>query len=91
VADLEEKIAAVKARDEAKQARAAAKADPRRERVPRGVEGARQGRACGPRARKRSLVRAVEAAQAPLAEHLVSMVLRLPDRKAGRRRGRNAS
>jgi hypothetical protein len=35
--------------------------------------------------------RALEAARAPLAEHLVSMGVRLPDRKARRPRGRKAS
>jgi len=33
----------------------------------------------------------LEGARAPLAEHLVSMGVRLPDRKAGRQRRRKAS
>jgi hypothetical protein len=32
------------------------------------------------------MVHALEAARAPLAEHLVSMGVRLPDRKASRKR-----
>jgi len=38
-----------------------------------------------------AMLRALEAARAPLAEHLASMGVRLPDRKAGRPRGRKAS
>ncbi len=36
------------------------------------------------------MLRAMEAARAPLAEHLVSMGVRLPDRKADGPRGRKA-
>ncbi len=35
------------------------------------------------------MLRALEAARAPLAEHLVAMGLRLPDRKVRRTRGRS--
>jgi len=34
------------------------------------------------------MVRVLEAARAPLAEHLVGMGIRLPDRKARRKRGK---
>ena len=34
------------------------------------------------------MVRVLEAARAPLAEHLVGMGVRLPDRKARRKRGK---
>lgn len=41
--------------------------------------------------RNEAMVRALEAARAPLAEHLVGLGLRLPDRKARRPRRRKAS
>jgi len=91
VADLEARIAAVKARDEAKQAAAEVKGSPDGLAFLAAVKAADRAIRLAGEQKNDPMLRALEAARAPLAEHLVSMGVRLPDRKARRPRGRKAS
>jgi len=91
VADLEARIAAVRARDEARQAAKEAKGSPDGVAFLAAVKAADRAIRVAGDAKNDAMQRALEAARAPLAEHLVSMGVRLPDRKAGRPRGRKAS
>ena len=91
VADFEAKIAAVKQRAAQKEAAAEVKASPDGVAFLAAVKAADRAIRVAGEAKNDSMLRALEAARAPLAEHLVSMGVRLPDRKAGRSRGRKAS
>ena len=91
VADLEARIAAVKARDEAKQAKAAAKADPAASAFLVAVKALDKARRVADEHGNAALVRALEAARAPLGEQLVEMGLRLPVAKGRSGRRRKAS
>jgi hypothetical protein len=86
VADLEARIAAVKARAAAKEAAAEVKGSPDGLAFLVAVKAADRAIRVAGEHRNDPMVRALEAARAPLAEHLVSMGVRLPDRKAGGRR-----
>lgn len=91
VADLEAEIAAVKARAEARQAKAAAKADPAASAFLVAVKALdRAGRVADEHGNA-ALVRALEAARAPMGEQLVEMGLRLPVSKGRGGRRRKAS
>lgn len=86
IADLEAKIDAVKARTAAREAAAEVKGAPDGTAFLAAVKATdRALRVAGEKGNE-AMVRALEAARAPLAEHLISMGLRLPDPKA--RRGR---
>ena len=91
VAELEAKIAAVKTRAAAKEAAAEVKGSPDGLAFLAAVKAADRAIRVAGEEKNESMARALEAARAPLAEHLVSMGVRLPDRKAGRTRGRKAS
>lgn len=86
IADLQAKIEGVRVRAQAKEAAAGVKADPAGVAFLATVKAAdRAIRIAGER-RNEVMVRVLEAARAPMAEHLVAMGLRLPDRKARRPR-----
>jgi len=91
IAELEAKIAGIKARETAKQAAKEVKGSPDGLAFLAAVKAADRAIRVAGEARNDPMLRALEAARAPLAEHLVSMGVRLPDRKAGRPRGRKAS
>ena len=91
VADLEARIAAVKARDEAKKVASEVKGSPDGVAFLAAVKAADRALRVAGEQKNDLMLRALEAARAPLGEHLVSMGVRLPDRKAGRTRGRKAS
>ena len=86
VADLEARIATVKQRAAAKEAAAEVKGSPDGLAFLAAVKAADRAIRLASEHRNDSMVRALEAARAPLAEHLVQMGVRLPDRKAGRKR-----
>jgi hypothetical protein len=85
VADLEAQIAVVKARAAVKEATAEAKGSPDGLAFIAAVKAADRAIRLAGEHRNDQMVRALEAARAPLAEHLVSMGVRLPDPKATRR------
>lgn len=86
IRDLEAQIEAVKRRAAAKEAAAEVKGSPDGVAFVAAVKAADKAiRVAGERGND-AMVRALEAARAPLAEHLVSMGLRLPDPKSRRRR-----
>jgi hypothetical protein len=91
VTDLEAQIEAVKARAAAKEASAEVKGSPDGVAFLAAVKAADRAIRVADEQKNDSMLRALEAARAPLAEHLVSMGVRLPDRKARRPRGRKAS
>jgi len=91
VAELEAKIAAVKTRAAAKEAAAEAKGSPDGLAFLAAVKAADRAIRLAGEQKNDPMLRALEAARVPLAEHLVSMGVRLPDRKARRPRGRKAS
>jgi hypothetical protein len=91
VAELEAKIAAVKTRAAAKEAAAEVKGSPDGLAFLAAVKAADRAIRLAGEQKNDPMLRALEAARAPLAEHLVSMGVRLPDRKARRPRGRKAS
>ena len=82
VADLEAKIAAVKARAAAKKAAAEVKGNPDGVALLATVKAADRAIRVARKHKNHAMVRALEAARALLTEHLVGMGLRLPDRKA---------
>jgi N-methylhydantoinase B/oxoprolinase/acetone carboxylase alpha subunit len=86
VADLEAQIAAVKQRAEAKQVAAEVKGSPDGVAFLAAVKAADKAIRVAGEHKNDAMIRVLEAARAPLAEHLVSMGLRLPDRKAGKKR-----
>ena len=88
VADLEARIATVKQRAAAKEAAAEVKGSPDGLAFLAAVKAADRAIRVAGEHRNETMVRALESARAPLTEHLVSMGVRLPDRKA--RRGRKA-
>jgi hypothetical protein len=90
VADLEAEIAAVKQRAAARQAAAEVKADPAGVAFLAAVKAADRAIRVAGEHRNDPMVRALEAARAPLAEHLVEMGVRLPDPKARKGRKRKA-
>ncbi len=91
VADLESKIAAVRQRAVQREAAAEVKGSPDGVAFLAAVKAADRAIRLAGEHKNDPMQRALEAARAPLAEHLVSMGVRLPDRKAGRTRGRKAS
>ena len=91
VADLEAEIAAVKQRAAAKEAAAEVKGSPDGIVFLASVKAVDKAIRVAGEHKNEALVRVLEAARAPMAEHLVGMGLRLPDRKARRPRGRKAS
>jgi len=91
VAELEAKIAAVKTRAAAKEAAAEVKGSPDGLAFLAAVKAADRAIRLAGEQKNDPMLRALEAARVPLAEHLVSMGVRLPDRKARRPRGRKAS
>jgi len=91
VADLEAEIAAVKQRAAAKEAAAEVKGSADGVAFLAAVKAADRAIRVAGEHKNEAMVRVLEAARAPLAEHLVGMGLRLPDRKARRPRGRKAS
>ena len=86
VADLEAQIVAVKQRAEARQAAAEVKGSPDGVAFLAAVKATDRAIRVAGEHRNESLVRSLEAARAPMAECLVSMGIRLPDRKAKRGR-----
>jgi len=82
IAELEAKIAGIKARETAKQA----KAQPEGKALLLAVKAIDKALAVAAEVRNEGLVRALEAARAPLSEQLVAIGIRLPDAKS--RRGR---
>jgi N-methylhydantoinase B/oxoprolinase/acetone carboxylase alpha subunit len=91
VADLEAKIAAVKQREVQRETASEVKGSPDGVAFLAAVKAADRAIRVAGEHQNDAMQRALEAARAPLAEHLVGMGLRLPDRKAGRTRGRKAS
>src|SRR5262245_23277530 len=88
IQDLEAEIARVRQRAEAKQAAAEVKGSHDGVVFLASVKAVDKAIRVAGENKNDAMVRALEAARAPMAEHLVSMGLRLPDRKA--RRGRKA-
>jgi hypothetical protein len=88
IADLEAEIAAVRQRAAQKEAAAEVKGSPDGLAFLAAVKAADRAIRVAGEHRNEAMVRVLEQARAPLAEHLVSMGIRLPDRKA--RRGRKA-
>jgi len=86
VADLEAEIARVKARAEAKQAAAEVKGNPDGVAFLAAVKAADKAIRVAGEHKNEAMIRVLEAARAPLAQHLVEMGLRLPDRRASRKR-----
>src|SRR5262249_42610500 len=86
IADLQAKIDAVKARAATREAVAEVKGDPAGVAFLATVKAADRAIRVAGEHRNETMVRVLEAARAPMAEHLVSMGLRLPDRKASRKR-----
>ena len=86
VADLEAEIAAVKAKAAAKEVAAEVKASPDGVAFLAALKAADRAIRVAGEHENEAMVRVLEAARAPLGEHLVQMGLRLPDRKAGRGR-----
>lgn len=86
VAELEAKIAAVKSRAAAKEAAAEVKRAPDGVAFLAAVKAADRAIRVAAERKNEAMVRVLEAARVPMAEHLVGMGLRLPDRKAGRKR-----
>src|SRR5262245_27198496 len=87
IQDLQAEIERVKARAAAKEAAAEVKGSPDGVAFLAAVKAADRAIRVAGENKNNSMVRALEAARAPMAEHLVSMGLRLPDRKARRGRG----
>jgi len=90
VADLEAEIARVKARAAQKEAAAEVKADPTGVAFLAAVKAADKALRVAGEHKNEPMVRVLEAARAPLAQHLVEMGLRLPDPKARKGRKRKA-
>jgi len=86
VAALEAKITAVKQRAAAKEAAAEVKGSPDGVAFLATVKAADRAIRVAGEHENDAMVRVLETARAPLAEHLVAMGVRLPDRKAGTRR-----
>jgi len=86
VADLEAQIAAVKQRAEARQAAAEVKGSPDGVAFLAAVKATDRAIRVAGEQRNESLIRSLEAARAPMAERLVSMGIRMPDRKASKKR-----
>jgi hypothetical protein len=84
VAELEQKIAAIKARAAAKQA----KAQPEGKALLVAVKALDKAIVVAAEVRNDGLVRALEASRAPLSEQVVALGIRLPDAKAKRERRR---
>lgn len=85
VAELEEKIQAIKARAASREA----KAQPEGKALLLAVKAIDKALAAAAEAKNEPLSRALEASRAPLSEQVVTMGIRLPDVKAkrpGRRR-----
>lgn len=80
VAELEEKIAAIKARAASKQA----KANPAGKALLVAVKAIDKALTAASEAKNEELGRALEASRAPLSEQVVAMGIRLPDAKAKR-------
>ena len=91
VADLEAEIARVKQRAEAKQAAAEVKGSPDGVAFLAAVKAADRAIRVAGEQKNDPMVRVLEAARAPMAESLVAMGIRLPDRKAKRGRRRKGT
>lgn len=89
IADLEAQIAKVKQRAAAKEAAAEVKGSPEGGKFLAAVNAVDRAIHVAAEHKNDAMVRALEAARAPMGEHLVSMGLRLPEAKT--RRGRKAS
>lgn len=90
VAELEQKIAAIKARAASKEA----KAQPEGQALLLAVKAIDKAMAAAAEAKNEGLARALEASRAPLSEQVVAMGIRLPDPKAkkgGRRKKAEAA
>jgi N-methylhydantoinase B/oxoprolinase/acetone carboxylase alpha subunit len=90
VADLEAQIAAVKERAEAKAAAKEVKGSADGLAFLAAVKAADRAIRVAADEQNGEMVRALEAARAPLAEHMIQMGVRLPDPKARRGRKRKA-
>jgi hypothetical protein len=89
ISDLEAEIERVKARAVTKAAAAEVRGSPDGVAFLAAVKAVDRAIRVAGEQRNDAMVRALEAARAPLGEHLIAMGLRLPDRKArrgGRRR-----
>jgi hypothetical protein len=86
VADLEAKIAAVKHRAATREAAKEVKGSPDGMAFLAAVKAADRAIRVAGEQKNEAMVRVLEGARAPMAELLVGMGLRLPDRKAGRKR-----
>jgi len=87
VAELEQRIAEIRAREARKQA----KAQPEGKALLFAVKAIDKALPVAVDARNESLLRALEAARAPLSEQMIQMGMRLPDRKAGRKGRKGAA
>ena len=85
VADLEAKIERIKARAAAKEARS----EPEGKAFLAAVKAVDKAIEVATEQGNEDLVRALESGRAPLAEQMIKMGLRLPDRKSQRGRRRN--
>ena len=86
IQDLQAEIERVRLRAEAKQAAAEVKGNPDGVAFLAAVKAADKAIRVAGEHKNDAMIRVLEAARAPLAQHLVEMGLRLPDRKA--RKGR---
>ena len=86
IADLEAKIASVKQRAATKEAAAEVKGSPDGLSFLAAVKAVDRAIRVAGEQRNEAMARVLEAARAPLAEHLVEMGIRLPDQKARRAR-----
>src|SRR5262245_20299869 len=91
IADLEAQIAQVKQRAAAKEATAEVQGSPDGVAFLAAVKAADRAIRVAGEQKNEPMLRVLEAARAPLAEHLVAIGVRLPDRKTARGRRRAAS
>ena len=91
IADLQAEIERVKARAEAKQAAAEVKGSPDGVAFLAAVKAADRAIRVAGEHKNDAMIRALEAGRAPLAQHLVEMGVRLPDRKARKQRKARAA
>ena len=90
IQDLQDEIDRVRLRAEAKQAAAEVKGSPDGVVFLASVKAVDKAIRVAGEHNNDAMVRVLEAARAPLAEHLVSMGVRLPDQKARRSRRRKS-
>jgi hypothetical protein len=87
VAELEQKIVSIRARDDARKAREEVKASPDGVAFLAAVKAMDRALRVAGEAENDAMVRALEAGHAPMAEHLIGMGVRMPDRGARKRKG----